>query len=566
MGRRPWMVCLAISLSACGDHDAPVVPRAPVPEPSTIEASGQLDPPASAGAIGMSPVAAGDDIIATWVEPADGDVHRVRFATLDATTNRWGEASTVRESEQLVVHGGAAPLSIRLPSGVYYVAMLQRGRDPEASSIQLARSADGVQWTAAGTLHDDTTETEHGQVALTLEGGAARAVWVDGREMATGGPMTLRTARIGPDGSLTDATVLDGRVCECCQTTTVSTTDGPLVAYRDRSESEVRDIFVVRRDAAGWPAPANVYADGWVIPGCPVNGPAAASADRRVALAWYTAGDSGARVRIAFSDDAGARFGLPHDVDASSPVGRLDVEWTDGGEAVVSWLAPTDREREASLRLARVAPDGRVGAALEVSRTGVSGAGGVPRLARIGPDLLVSWTEVGPPTRLHARRIRTDDLAPPTSAAPAPSGGRVALQVGSALPDLVLTDLQGHPVSFASLRGRPIVLSFFATWCAPCRDEYPLLTRLAREHGDRVQVIGVSVDDADLAALANFARAQELGYTVLDADDRAMQVFGVPPIPATYVFDAHGVLTYRRVGGGPELQRELPEAVAAVVR
>lgn len=526
-----------------------------------------VDPPAIEGAIALSPVAAGDDVIATWIEPVEGEVHRVRFAILDGATRRWSAASSVVESADVLASSTDFPIPVRAASSAYFTTLLMRGREPHASFVHVATSRDGVEWRRLGAVHDDATETEHGHASIFAEGDAVRALWLDGRAWVTGGPMSIRTALVGADGTIGAAAMLDARVCDCCQTAGATTPDGTFVAYRDRSDVEVRDIASVRRAGERWTAPAGVHGDGWTIRGCPVNGPQVAASGRRIALAWYTEGD-GARVRVAFSENAGAQFGAPVDVDAARPAGRVDVEWTDDGTALVGWLG-TAEDGEVSVRLRRVAPDRRVGAAVEVARVGAHQALGVPRLARLGSDVVVAWAEMGPPRRVRAATVDPDEVPAPSGEAPAApvAADPSRIGLGAPLPDIALTDLEGGAVSLASFRGRPVVISFFATWCEPCRQEFPLLSQIAREHAEHVHVIGVSLDERSREEVAEFARAHALGYTVLhDPDGSSSRSFGVPPIPATFVFDAHGTLSYRRAGGGPDLLRELPEAVASALR
>ena len=82
---------------------------------------------------------------------------------------------------------------------------------------------------------------------------------------------------------------IDARVCDCCGTAAVALADGGLLVYRDRSVGDVRDIAIVRIRDGGFEPPRIVHADGWVIRGCPVNGPALAMRDDRVAVLWFTA-------------------------------------------------------------------------------------------------------------------------------------------------------------------------------------------------------------------------------------------------------------------------------------
>lgn len=85
--------------------------------------------------------------------------------------------------------------------------------------------------------------------------------------------MTLRYAAIDADGKLSDEAQLDERVSECCQTSAALTDQAPIAVYRDRSQSEVRDIYFVRQINGSWGSPQSVHADNWEINGCPVNGP-----------------------------------------------------------------------------------------------------------------------------------------------------------------------------------------------------------------------------------------------------------------------------------------------------
>lgn len=559
---------LMLGAAACGEPSSTASTKQAEPAPPRSALSLRfVDPPALEGSLALNPATAGDAVIATWIEPSGGDAHRVRFARLEHPARRWSAASTVLESAELLASSVDFPVAAQAASGAYYVTLLMRGREPHASFVHLATSRDGREWRVLGPVHDDATETEHGHASLFVEGGDVRAVWLDGRAWVEGGPMAIRSAAVAADGTMMDASVVDPRVCDCCQTAGVATAEGTFVAYRDRDESELRDIATVRRIDGGWTSPRTVHEDGWTIRGCPVNGPQAAALGRRVALAWYTEAGGAPRVRVAFSEDAGARFGAPIDVDASRPIGRVDVEWADDGTALVSWLGAARPDGELAVLLRRVAPDRRVGAIVEAAHTGSSRPAGVPRLARLGPDVVLAWTEAGPPRRVRVAVVDPDDVPAPArvqTSTPEPSPG--PMQVGAPLPDLALTDLDGTPVSLASLNGRPLVLSFFATWCEPCRQEYPLLSRLAREHGERIRVVGVSLDEAPLSAVADHARAHQLTYTVLhDARGASARPFGVPPIPATFVFDADGALVWRHAGGGAELLRELPGVAAATV-
>jgi peroxiredoxin len=412
-----------------------------------------------------------------------------------------------------------------------------------------------------GPAHDDKTQTEHGFVSMLKEGGGVRAFWLDGRETAGAegheghgkGAMTLRTAVLG--GSLGSGELLDERVCDCCGTSAAMTSEGPVVVYRNRDENEVRDIFILRRVQGKWSPPSPVHADGWRVPGCPVNGPSVAARGGRIAVAWYTYAEDRPRVRLAFSDDAGATFGAPIDVDGPMggrvPLGRVDVMLEDDGSALVGWLA-SERE-EASILVRRVTMDRRMGDALHIAKTRSSRQSGFPRMERWGDSLVVAWTEAATPSRLRLIRLPAVDV-PPASAL-ADTAKELArpetLAPGQPAPEFSAVTLDGKGVSLAGARGNVVLVNLWATWCEPCRFEFPELAALYERHAPKgLRLVGVSIDaERTPAELRDFVTRRKLPYEVWhDPENRSARAFRVETIPASFLFDKRGTLVWHRVG------------------
>ena len=391
------------------------------------------EPPAGPGAFApqLSP-ARGGGVWMSWLEPTGGEGggassnggHRLRVARFDGTA--WGEARTVAAGDDFFANWADVPSVVEGEDGELLAHWLAKtGDDTYAYGVFLARSGDGgATWSELGTVHDDASPTEHGFVSLlAAPGGGFEAAWLDGRRMADGGPMTVRAARIAPGATgradVEALGVLDERVCECCQTGAARTPDGPLVAYRDRSPGEVRDVYTVRHSGDGWSAPAAVADDGWVIAGCPVNGPAVAAVGERAFLAWFTAADNRPRVRAAFSADAGASFGAAVEIDAEvgaetaaaahrqAPLGRVDAALVGpAGPAgatsgVVSWLGGDGGVWLRRVSADTTAPDGVTAhPARRVARTATARASGFPRIEALAggganPRLAVTWVEPG---------------------------------------------------------------------------------------------------------------------------------------------------------------------------
>jgi hypothetical protein len=273
----------------------------------------------------------------------------------------------------------------------------------------------GATWSDPRVLHDDNVAAEHGFVSFfAADGDSVEAAWLDGRATAGGGhgdhaaasgAMALGNARIGTDGGVSATTLIDDRICDCCQTSAAMTSQGPVVVYRDRSPDEIRDISILRRVGGKWTQPARVHADEWHIEGCPVNGPSIVADGQLVVVAWFTGARDTARVNVAFSSDAGATFGAPIRVDDGIPAGRVDVELDGTGRALVTWLERVGTEG-AEVRLKRISTDGSQSAAVVVANSAAARSSGFPRMIRSGDEVIFAWTQPGDTARVRTATAR----------------------------------------------------------------------------------------------------------------------------------------------------------------
>lgn len=125
--------------------------------------------------------------------------------------------------------------------------------------------------------------------------------------------------------------------------------------------------------------------------------------------------------------------------------------------------------------------------------------------------------------------------------------------VGDPAPAIDLATLDGEEVSLASLRGRPVLVNFWATWCLPCRDEFPLLAEAYRSHADDgLEILGIVHDDT---ADGSRAFAADMGATwpmLLDPDDEAWAAYLGVGMPTSFFIDREGVVRAASLGGFSE--------------
>jgi hypothetical protein len=332
----------------------------------------------------------GGQPILSWLE-LNGRHATLRFSAW--TASGWASARTAAEGDDFMINSADVPSVSRIGERLVAEWLQQDGPDPEAYKLRLSWSTDdGRSWSPAMSPHHDKVQTQHGFGTLFQTRGGFGVAWLDGRaipeDAAEGvGNMALRAALFDASGKQLGDAVVDSRVCECCPLASAATADGPIVAYRNRTASEVRDIYVTRLTNSRWTAPVAVHRDNWVIEGCPVNGPAISARDRDVAVAWFSGKGGTGHSFVGFSRDSGRTFSAPIRVDETSSGGRVSIALLDDGSAVVGWVEASE---PSAFMARRIDPRGAVGPAV---RVGESGGTRYPRLTRAGNDVLFAWTE-----------------------------------------------------------------------------------------------------------------------------------------------------------------------------
>ncbi len=148
-----------------------------------------------------------------------------------------------------------------------------------------------------------------------------------------------------------------------------------------------------------------------------------------------------------------------------------------------------------------------------------------------------------------------------------PVRSRQALQVGQIAPDAVLESLDGDPVPLARLRGKVVVLDFWATWCGPCRAALPSLKELAQRNAGRPFALVSVSEDRKGGTLREFVASHDLGWTQCwDGNGDAQRQYGVSAYPTYFVLDSTGRIRYVHSGWNRGIDREMGREIDRALR
>ncbi|MGH9830307.1 MAG: TlpA disulfide reductase family protein, partial [Blastocatellia bacterium] len=148
--------------------------------------------------------------------------------------------------------------------------------------------------------------------------------------------------------------------------------------------------------------------------------------------------------------------------------------------------------------------------------------------------------------------VRAAGKSGTTRGAAAQSDEREVIRFASnpqAVPAFDAKDLDGNPISTAEWKGKVVLVTFWATWCPPCREEIPMLIGLESRYKDRLQIVGVSLDDDPPSEVKQFVQKEGINYPVVMATRKIVAEFGgVPALPTSFVVNQDGNVVQKHVG------------------
>jgi len=349
-------------------------------------------------------------LLVSWLEPIDSTVFGLFWS--EYFENKWTEKNLIYSSKNFFVNWADFSSIFELNDSILVAHW------PEMSSkgtyeydIKIVYSGDrGQTWCDPIVPHRDGKHAEHGFVSFFKNVNQELSmIWLDGREMAGGhghdhgGNMNLYTTSFDNDFNQSDDIPIDPMVCECCPTSAVQIGNVTIVAYRDRLESEVRDINIIRKINGEWEEPYPVFEDGWEIHGCPVNGPKLAEKDGNVAIVWFTSPSGDSQINIAYSTNKGETFTRPLRIDDGKPQGRVDLLWLDRDNVLVCWLEEYDDKSKIVYR--RVDIEGNIFKIKTIEFLDGGRGIGYPQFEIVGDNILFLWTNSVEKTDIQSKWI-----------------------------------------------------------------------------------------------------------------------------------------------------------------
>jgi cytochrome c biogenesis protein CcmG/thiol:disulfide interchange protein DsbE len=150
----------------------------------------------------------------------------------------------------------------------------------------------------------------------------------------------------------------------------------------------------------------------------------------------------------------------------------------------------------------------------------------------------------------------------------APEGSSVVVGrdplMDAAAPEINLTTVDGHQAALSDYRGRPVIVNFWASWCVPCREEFPLLAAARAQHeAEGLEILGIIHDDSAQSAGAFAATFNAAWPLLLDADDVAWNAYHGAFVPVSYFVDRAGIV--RAVSYGPPPSASLDGLLAKIL-
>ena len=418
--------------------------------------------------------------------------------------------------------------------GAYYGA----GRSPEKGSrrIVVYKSLDGETWTD-NELDIPVSDTgELGFIKLFAIGGNLHISWIEGYENHS------RLVAANLSSKNINKVVLDSKVCDCCPySVTNINQDSVALAYRDRSDEELRNIRVIKFDSSLKPSEIVLKQNDWHTESCPMNGPSLIRSHEGLSLAWYSILQSKGRVFYAHSSDLNTfqTFNPMDGLQGSS--GRVSLTNISEEKVLLSWVGP-DENGKGRIWARPITIRGEGGPTFELAGMNLSLKSGYPTLSSNDDKTYITWTSLGRDTvmmrsfnesffKYGIEELRQEEIAKSRS---------------TVYEDVPLQDLGREQIILGNKK--ETLLVFWASWCEPCLKEIPLLNRLLKQR-PQLQLVSINLDDMENEELQKVSENLGINYSIVpDPKGDLQEFFNVTVLPTAILISKEKSELWRVVG------------------
>jgi len=130
-------------------------------------------------------------------------------------------------------------------------------------------------------------------------------------------------------------------------------------------------------------------------------------------------------------------------------------------------------------------------------------------------------------------------------------------------PDFTLNTFDGQEITLSQLKGKVVLLDFWATWCAPCRESIPHLIQLYKDHRESgFELVGMNVDRGDVEVVRRYIQSMDIPYPIVSTPEEVVRAYRVTGIPATFLIDKEGKIRERITGFNRTIADQLTTQVA----
>jgi thiol-disulfide isomerase/thioredoxin len=134
-------------------------------------------------------------------------------------------------------------------------------------------------------------------------------------------------------------------------------------------------------------------------------------------------------------------------------------------------------------------------------------------------------------------------------------------------PDFTLKTLDGQEIMLSKLKGKVVLLDFWATWCAPCREATPHLINLQKTYQEKgVEVIGMNMDKGDVQTVRRFVKSMDIPYAVTITPEEVSRNYGITALPTTIIVDKEGKIRQKLLGFTSEISKQITSTIVELTQ